>query len=78
MGTRPRLIHDSRLWNALSPSALQRPSLLSLSLSYLPKPNFGGRDRGLTVVFYPQMGKELSKVVLVEYWCMGVYWAHLH
>lgn len=68
MGNRPWLIHDSRLWNALLPSTLQRPSLLSLSLSYLPKSNFGGETEVWVLCFtrrWEHMGKELSKVVLV-------------
>lgn len=68
MGNRPWLIHDSRLWNALLPSALRRPSLLSLSLSSSPKSNFSGEtDVGLLCFIHGQehMGKELSKVLLV-------------
>jgi len=56
MGNRPWLIHDSRLWNALLPSALRRPSLWSWSLSYLRKSNFWGETEVLTAVFYPWIG----------------------
>lgn len=62
MGNRPRLIHDSRRWNALLPSALQRPSWLGLRLSYLPKPNFWGETEVWLLCFTRRWVKSCQKL----------------